>query len=202
SVPFRKQLNFTFDGLKQAASSVERLRNFKLRLETGHFDPGSNPKIAALARTTSERFTAALADDLNTAEALAAVFDMVREVNTAADAGEVKKDDIPPLLAVLQRFDQIFDVLRDTDAPKIERILEWAKEEGKGNLAGAARGRAGAYGTLTSTISDQGVEELIAKREAARRARDFKTSDAIRAQLAEAGVVVEDSKGGVRWKRK
>ncbi len=192
SVPYRRQLNFTFDGLKQAASSVERLRNFKLRLETGHFEPGCNPKIAALAHAARERFTAALADDLNTAEALAAVFDMVREANAAADAGEVKRDDIPPLLAVLKQFDEIFDVLRDTDAPKIERILEWAKNEGKTATAAEAAPR----------MSDQAIEELIAKREAARRARDFKASDAIRAQLAEAGIVVEDTKDGVRWKRK
>jgi len=194
SVPFRKQLNFTFDGLKQAASSVERLRNFKLRLETGHFEPGSNPEIAALSRSTGERFTAALADDLNTAEALAAVFDMVREVNTAADAGAVKKGDVPPLLAVLERFDQIFEVLRDDDAPKIARILEWAKNEGKGGAAAAVE--------AIPKLSDQEIEDLIAKREAARRARDFKTSDAIRAQLTEAGIIVEDSKDGVRWKRK
>jgi len=194
SVPYRKQLNFTFDGLKQADSSVERLRNFKLRLETGHFEPGSNPTIAARARATSERFSAALADDLNTAEALAAIFDMVREVNAAADAGELKRDDIPALLAVLQQFDQIFDVLGDTDAPKIARILEWAKNEGKGSGAAVAE--------AFPKVSDQQVEELIAKREAARRARDFQASDAIRAQLAEAGIIVEDTKDGVRWKRK
>jgi cysteinyl-tRNA synthetase len=194
SVPYRKQLNFTFDGLKQAASSVERLRNFKLRLETGHFEPGSNPEIAALARTTSERFTAALADDLNTAEALAAIFDLVREVNAAADAGEVKRDDIPPLLAVMQQFDEIFDVLHDTDAPKIAHIVDWAKKEGKGGAATQIE--------KTSSLSDQEIEELIAKREAARRTRDFKTSDAIRNQLAEAGIIVEDTKDGVRWKRK
>ena len=190
SVPFRRQLNFTFDGLRQAASSVERLRNFKLRLETGHFEPGSTPNIAALARTAGERFTAALSDDLNTAEALAAVFDMVREVNAAADAGGVKKDDIPRLLAVLEQFDQIFDVLRDNDAPKIARVQEWAKNEGKEVAAEAPK------------ISDQEVETLIAKRETARRARDFKASDAIRAQLGEAGIIVEDGKDGVRWKRK
>jgi len=192
SVPFRKQLNFTFDGLKQAASSVERLRNFKLRLETAHFDPGSNPKLAALARATSERFTAALSDDLNTAEALAAVFDMVREVNAAADAGEVKQDEIPATLAVLEQFDQIFDVLRDTDAAKIARILEWAKNEGKGDAVAEA----------APTISTREIDELIAKREAARRGRDFKTSDAIRVQLAGAGIILEDTKDGVRWKRK
>jgi cysteinyl-tRNA synthetase len=194
SVPYRRQLNFTFDGLRQAASSVERLRNLKLRLETGHFEAGSNPNIAALARTTGESFTAALADDLNTAEALGAIFDMVREVNVAADAGEVKRDDLPALLAVLEQFDQIFDVLRDTDAPKIERILEWVKSEGRGEAAPAVE--------AVLKISDQAVEELIAKREAARRSRDFKASDALRAQLADAGIIVEDTKDGVRWKRK
>jgi cysteinyl-tRNA synthetase len=194
SVPYRRQLNFTFDGLKQAASSVERLRNFKLRLEAGHFESGSNPRIAALGRAASERFTAALADDLNTAEALAAVFDLVREVNAAADAGEVKKDDIPTLLSVLKQFDEIFDVLRDNDAPKIERILEWAKKEGKPPATAAVE--------ASPQIGNHAIEALIAKREAARRSRDFKTSDAIRDQLAEAGIVVEDTKDGVRWKRK
>jgi cysteinyl-tRNA synthetase len=194
SVPYRKQLNFTFDGLRQAASSLERLRNFRLRLETGHFDSGSDPKIGTLARGTSERFTAALADDLNTAEALAAVFDMVREANAAADAGEVKRNDVPPLLAVMQQFDEIFDVVRDDDAAKMARITEWAKKEGKDGAAAEVQ--------KAQSMSDQQVEELIARREAARQVRDFKVSDAIRAQLTEAGVIVEDTRDGVRWKRK
>ena len=84
--------------------------------------------------------------------------------------------------------------LRDDDAEKIERILAWARNEGKGGAA-----------VETDTVpklSDQQIEQLVAKREAARRARDFKSSDAIRAQLLEAGVVIEDTKDGVRWKRK
>src|SRR5579864_4440500 len=71
SVPYRKQLNFTFDGLKQAANSVERLRNFKLRLDTGNFPAGSNPKMKSLALSTRETMQAALEDDMNTAQALA-----------------------------------------------------------------------------------------------------------------------------------
>src|SRR5437667_790521 len=88
SVPYSRQLNFTFDGLKQAAQSVERLRNFKLRLETGKFTDGSSAKFAELAKQTEAKMRAALDDDMNTSVALAAVFDMVREVNSAADAGE------------------------------------------------------------------------------------------------------------------
>src|ERR1700758_5111835 len=90
SVPYRKQLNFTFDGLIQAANSVERLRNFKLRLETTPWPEGVNPKVGELAAKTSQEMTAALGDDLNTARALGAMFDLVRDVNAAADAGEVR----------------------------------------------------------------------------------------------------------------
>jgi cysteinyl-tRNA synthetase len=87
SVPYQKQLNFTFDGLTQAANSVERLRNFKLRLDTSSFATGSSPEMGTLAKTTQEEMRAALEDDMNTAQALAAIFDMVREANAAADAG-------------------------------------------------------------------------------------------------------------------
>ena len=97
SVPYRNQLNFTFDGLKQGAVSVERLRNFRLRLGAGSFPEGSNPDIQSLAADTVQRMRAALEDDLNTAQAQAAIFEMVRQVNTALDAGGVKKDDVPRL---------------------------------------------------------------------------------------------------------
>src|SRR6476660_8795173 len=98
SVPYRHQLNFTFDGLKQAAVSVERLRNLRVRLTSAQFPEGSNPTMAALARGTVDRINEALDDDLNTAQAQAAVFEMVRKVNAAADAGEMKKDDVAPVL--------------------------------------------------------------------------------------------------------
>jgi cysteinyl-tRNA synthetase len=191
SVPYRRQLNFTFDGLKQAAHSVERLRNFKLRLETDKLPSGANESIAKLAQETTEKMRAALDDDLNTAQALAAVFDMVREANAQADAGKLKKDDAEPLLGTLQKFDEIFAVLQDDNAAKIQRVREWAKEEGK--LAAD---------TAPAELTDAEVEALIGERNQARRARDFKKSDAIRDQLAAAGIVLEDTKDGVRWRRK
>jgi cysteinyl-tRNA synthetase len=191
SVPFRRQLNFTFDGLKQAAHSVERLRNFKLRLETAKLPAGANQDIAKLAQETVEGMRTALDDDLNTAQALAAVFDMVREANAQADAGKLKKDDAAPLLAALAKFDEIFAVLTDDDAPKVQRVREWARGEGKLEAEAALAG-----------LSDAEVEALIAERDQARRARDFKKSDAIRDQLAAAGILLEDTKDGVRWKRK
>ncbi len=73
---------------------------------------------------------AGLSDDLNTAQALGAIFDMVRDVNAAADAGEVRKGDIPALLKVLEQFEEIFAVLKDDDAAKVRATVEWAKQEG------------------------------------------------------------------------
>src|SRR6195256_506092 len=131
SVPYRHQLNFTFDGLKQAAISVERLRNFRVRLTAGTFPAGASQDMQALASSTVERMRAALDDDLNTAQAQAAIFDMVRRANAAFDAGEIKKDDVPPLLDALAKFDEIFAVLNDDDGPKLKEVFGWALAEGR-----------------------------------------------------------------------
>ncbi len=192
SVPYHKQLNFTFDGLKQAAHSVERLRTFKQRLETEKFPAGENPALSASAEQAIAAMRAGLEDDLNTAQALAAIFDLVREANTAADNRALKQRDVAPLLVVLRRFDEIFAVLKDDDAEKIRNVREWAQAEGK--LEAASSG--------ATSLTDAQVEALMAEREQARRARDFAKSDAIRKQLADAGIVIEDRKDGVRWKRK
>src|SRR5579885_3470684 len=108
SVPYRHQLNFTFDGLRQAATSVDRLRNFKLRLSAMSFAEGSNLSMATLAGETSGRLTEALADDLNTAQAQAAIFEMVRAANAAIDSGEMRRENTAGLLATLDQFDQVF----------------------------------------------------------------------------------------------
>jgi cysteinyl-tRNA synthetase len=198
SVPYRNQLNFTFDGLKQAAVSVERLRNFRARLSAGNFPEGASPEMQSLAAQSVERMTAALDDDLNTAQAQAAIFEMVRQANAAADAGGIRKDDVSPLLAALTRFDEIFAVLDDDDGPKMKRVFEWAQSEGREQdvsteLRDAVR---------SGQQSDADIENKIAAMKAARSARDFKASDAIRTELADAGVLVDITKDGIRWKRK
>ena|SRR5215813_5304465 len=198
SVPYRHQLNFTFDGLRQAAVSVERLRNFRLRLTTAQFPEGSNPALDALAKETNDRMRETLDDDLNTAQAQAAVFDMVRKANAAADSGELKKDNITPLLDALDRFDEIFDVIVDDDDLKVRRILDWAKEDGK--LQQASQEMVEAASAVR--LSDSEVETRIAKMKQARQARNFAESDAIRTELATLGIVVEITKDGIRWKRK
>jgi cysteinyl-tRNA synthetase len=198
SVPYRKQLNFTFDGLKQSATSVERLRNFRLRLETSNWEAGANPEIAVLAKKAVCEMHASLNDDLNTAQALAAIFDLVRDVNAAADHGKVKKDDIAPLQGALEKFDEIFAVLVDEDAARVKAIVDWAGAEGFTEKISPE--------TLemakSASLSDEQVEALVVKHSAARTARDFKASDAVRDELLAQGVMLENTKDGVRWKRK
>jgi cysteinyl-tRNA synthetase len=197
-VPYRNQLNFTFDGLKSAASSVEKLRNFRFRLTSTQFPAGATPPMAQLADETIARIRSALDDDLNTAEAQAAMFDMLRKANTALDAGEVRRDDVKPLLGALGKFDEIFGVLKDDDQPKMRVILDWARAEGREKeispelmeIAGSAQ------------LADEQVNQKLAEMEAARKSRNFKLSDALRAELTAAGIIVENTKDGVRWRRK
>jgi cysteinyl-tRNA synthetase len=198
SVPCRKQLNFTFDGLTQAANSVERLRNFKRRLETSQFPAGSNPAIAELVDKASKEMRAGMEDDLNTARALGAVFDLVRDANAAADNGQVNHDDAPKLLKVLDQFEEVFAVLKDDDAFKVRATVEWAKAEGHADKISPAAAEL----AKAASLSDEDVEKLVAEHSQARKTRDFAHSDAIRNQLAANGIILENTKEGVRWKRK
>jgi cysteinyl-tRNA synthetase len=182
SVPYRRQLNFTGDSLKQAEASVERLRNFVTRLKTEGFAAGSNAKIEKLADQAEEDFDAGLADDLNTAFSLAAIFDLVREVNTAMDRGEFRQQDAPRIVAAMEKFDAILAVLNDDDADKLAKV-GFVPEKPRMNA--------------------EAVEALIEQRNVAKKRRDFKKSDEIRQQLADSGIILEDSKdGSVRWKYK
>jgi len=197
SVPYRNQLNFTFDGLKQAAVSVERLRNFRLRLTAGAFFAGGTAEMQTLAAESIERMRAALDDDLNTAQAQAAIFEMVRQANAAFDTGGVKKDDVAPLLSALAKFDEIFAVLDDDDGAKMKMVYDWALAEGREKDVSKELREA-----IRSGLADAEIEKKIDEMKAARAARDFRKSDAIRAELTDAGVIVEITKDGIRWRRK
>lgn len=182
SVPYRRQLNFTFDGLRQAASAMERLRNFSDRLAQGRFPAGQQQGMAERVAKAAEDFDAGLSDDLNTARALAAVFDLVREANTAMDKGEFRQGDVASLQEFLATFDRVFAVLQDDDAEKL-RVL--------------------GYGTSGEELSDADIERRVADRQAARKRRDFAAADRIRKELADRGIILEDNRdGSVRWKRK
>jgi cysteinyl-tRNA synthetase len=151
-----------------------------------------------LADETVAKVKNALDDDLNTAEAQAAIFDMLRKANTALDAAELRQDDIKPLLAALDKFDGIFGVLKDDDQPKMKGILDWARAEGREKEISPELLEIAA----SAPLSDEQVNQKLAEMEAARKARNFKASDALRAELTAAGIIVENTKDGVRWRRK
>jgi cysteinyl-tRNA synthetase len=195
SVPYRHQLNFTFDGLTDATNAIERLRTFQQRLIQGKFEPGSNPALLAAAEKAQTGYIAALSNDLNTAEARAPIFDLLRAANTAIDRGELFAADRDAILAVLASFDAVFDVLEDTDAEPTRRALAWAEREGL--MDGVAPELLARQG-----LTDEAIDALVAERTLAKKQRNFTRADQIRNELAEKGIVIEDSKDGVHWKRK
>jgi cysteinyl-tRNA synthetase len=169
-VPYRKKLNFTFEGLRAAATAIERLRNFEMRLRSEKLEPGINAEISAKATAALQKYEESLDDDLNTAEALGAVFEFIRDANTAMDERRFLEGNREQALKVLAAFDYVFDVLNP--APS------------------------------TAALTDAEIDTRVAERNAARKARNFARADEIRAELLEKGIVIEDTRDGVRWKRK
>ncbi|HVG38240.1 MAG TPA: cysteine--tRNA ligase [Pyrinomonadaceae bacterium] len=168
SVPYRKQINFTFEGLQSAENTVESLRVFKQRLLEAGVEPGSNPALQDAARRALEKFEQGLDDDLNTSVALAAVHDLRREVNTALDNCQLYEDDRRELLAAIERFDGVLNV----------------------------------FGSAEREMLDSEIQALIDERQAARHRRDWARADEIRDTLAARGILLEDKRDGVRWKRR
>jgi cysteinyl-tRNA synthetase len=198
SVPYRHQLNFTFDGLRESTNAIDRLRTFQARIRDGRWEEGaSDPAVGEAIRTGDETFVAALGNDLNTAEARAAIFDMLRAVNAAADQNKLTRADADATLALLAKFDSIFAVLDDHDADLTRKALAWAEAEGR--IGDADPEVIAKFGD--ESLSDADIEALVNERTQAKRQRNFARADAIRNELLSKGILLEDSKDGVRWKR-
>jgi cysteinyl-tRNA synthetase len=168
SVPYNKQLNFTFDALAGAEKTVASLRDFRARLSEAKSEPGNNQELHEAAEKALRDFEEGMDDDLNTSVALAVVHNLSREVNTALARKKVKEDNKRELLALLERFDSVLNILGDH---KTEML-------------------------------DSEVQALIDERQEARHRRDFGRADEIRIELADKGIILEDTKDGVRWKRR
>jgi cysteinyl-tRNA synthetase len=182
SVPYRRQLNFTEDGLVQARNSIERLRNFVTRLKTVQFPPGQNSENEKRISRAEQDFDAGLADDINTAMALAAVFDLVRDINTSMDRGAFLQQDAPRTIAAMEKFDAILAMLEDDDDDKLAKL---------------------GFTPQKQRMPAAEVEALIEERLSSKKRRDFKHADQIRQKLADSGILLEDAKdGSVRWKYK
>ena len=210
SVPYRKQLNFTFEGLQGAESTVERLRNFRSLVKESSvaerksyaFPSGTDENMAAMPPTPEpaaqpqdniaatekhsfsarresgniqsfvdralDKFEAAMDDDFNTAAALAAIHDLVREINTTLANEGLRADDQAAVLDAVEKFESVL----------------------------------GIFGPEETEILETDIEALISERQNARHNRDFARSDEIRDELAEKGIILEDTKDGVRWKQR
>lgn len=180
SAHYRSQLNFTIEGLRDADRAVARLYELRRRLaevEPGDGAPAEGPDgdpMVRIADRWREDFTDALDDDLNASDALGATFTMVREANAALDRSDRPSvAGIEALRGALEDFDAVFGVLC---------LREAEEREGSAGL-------------------EAWVDERIAARAEARAARDFEAADAIRDELLERGIALEDGPSGTRWKR-
>jgi cysteinyl-tRNA synthetase len=168
SVPYNKQLNFTFDALAGAEKTVAGLRDFRARLSEAKTEPGSNDALHEAAQRALSEFEAGMDDDLNTSVALAVVHNLSREVNTALARKQVKAENQRELLEAIDRIDTVLNV----------------------------------FGKNQREMLDSEVQAMLDDRQEARRRRDFGRADEIRRELADRGIILEDTKDGVRWKRK
>ena len=169
---YRKQLNFTWTGMQQADEALSRLIDCLDRLDAV-MGGGEHPEIVRAASTARAAFDEAMADDLNTSAGLAAMFDLVRTINTAIDQKQIGEPDVPTMRRTFAHFDKVLGVIalrRDEDR--------------------------------RPPIPEEDIQAAIDARQAARRARNFAEADRIRDDLAARGVLFEDSPQGTRWKRK
>jgi cysteinyl-tRNA synthetase len=198
SVPYRHQMNFTFDSLIDATAAVEKLRNFAGRISSASAEGAieSDAWMTRVSEATS-KFRAALEDDINTARALSPVFEFLRWSNQQLDnnGNRLLPEYRDAVKALLEEFDSIFAVLEDRDAAITRAALAWAEAEGRIDEAAPEL-------VATLALSDADIEGLVAERTQAKKTRNFARADAIRNDLLAKGILIEDSKDGVRWKRK
>jgi cysteinyl-tRNA synthetase len=168
SVPYHKQLNFTFETLNGAENTIERLSDFRTRLREANLSAGANSVLQGKTRKYLSDFEEAMDDNLNTSVALAALHNLVREVNSALANETILTGDREFILEAVEKIDSVLGIFSE----KQKEML------------------------------DAEIEQLIEERQEARRSRNFARSDEIRDSLASQGIVLEDTKDGVRWKRK
>jgi len=172
-VHYRKQLRFSWKAMAQAEEALKRLTDFLARLDTLPAGAPGSETLAARLTQAAEGFAEHVSADLNVPAALGVMFDLVRELNASIDAGELGGGDAPAVRATFEQFDRVLGVLS----------LRQAEEQ-------------------RPPVPVEEIEQLIQARQEARRARNFAEADRIRTDLDARGIVLEDTGGSTRWKRK
>ncbi|MCX6573511.1 MAG: cysteine--tRNA ligase [Candidatus Aminicenantes bacterium] len=179
STHYRKMLDFTEGALRQARASLERIRNFLVDLAGITSDGPPHPEVARLIDSSRTGFIEALEDDLNISEALASIFTLIKKANVLKDKGRLVRKDAEDLRAFILLVDQsILSV-------NLASVTVHAAASDGGSGGGA----------------EADIEKKIDARQKARADKDFKRADEIRQELLQAGIVLEDTKEGIRWKR-
>ena len=197
-VHYRQQLNFTRAGLGQAEAAIRRVDDFLRRADEAApagAAPGGGEAPEAVA-VSLRRFEEALDDDLNASRALAVVFAALREGNRALRA----PDGVPAALAWAAAIRRMNEVLAVFDRSSERDRGDAPGGDSKGDPESAAG--AGAAGAGAEGLTEAAIEALLEERSAARTRRDFAAADRIRDRLSEAGILVEDSPAGPRWRRR
>ena len=169
---YRKQLNFTWTGVEQAEESLRRIVDFLAKLDDVTGD-ARNVELETAVGRARDAFRDALASDLNTAAGLAAVFDLVREGNSAIAAKKMSAADARVVREAIEDFDRVLGVI----------ALRRAED-------------------ATPDVPVNEIEQLIEERKLAKQRREFARADEIRKTLADRGILLEDTPAGTRWKKK
>jgi len=172
SMSYRKQLNFTFEKLKESQAALDRIKEFLFRLRTANLKPGRDPDLAARLVAARQEFEASLDDDLNTSGALGAIFVFIKEANEALETGRLDEQNRAEITDWFKVIDDRLAII-----PPMEHPVQDDKEV-------------------------EEIEALIERRNEARRNRNFALADQIKQELLNRGVVIEDTREGTRWRRK
>jgi cysteinyl-tRNA synthetase len=186
STHYRKQLNFTLEALKQAQSALNRLNEFVDQLTSVEYPPGTNPEIEPLTKDMIKKFKAGLSDDLNISAASTALFEMVKKTNILLAEKRIKKEDVSLLLKSVASVNKVLAIVKFPDHFQV------ASELTPGDHVEMI---------IRKRILPAEIEAKIQERENARQDKNYALADRIRDELKTQGILLEDTKDGVRWKR-
>lgn len=178
STHYRMPLDFSEQKLEEAEKGLTRIYETLARADAALSQPRAQGEaVTAPPSHLLTRFREAMDDDCNTARALGVVFESVRDMNRALDAGELAGLDA--VRHELATIGSVLGIMNEVPA----LFLENRKQQG----------------LAQTQLTPEAIERLIAERAAARKARDFQRADAIRASLEKQGVILQDSPAGTTW---